>query len=282
MRYSIERTGSCCICNMMVAAVFLAQIALVAAPANSLSDEQLLQIKFDQKLNHQVSLDLSFRDENGRSVQLADYFGRKPVILILGYYGCPMLCTLVLNGAVEGLQDLKADVGNEFEIINISIDPAETTDLANAKKRTYLKRYGRTHAADGWHFLTGDEAAIKQLADEVGFRYAYDASIKEYAHPSGLIILTPEGKVSRYLFGVNYPAKELNAALQEADARKIGSPIQQLILLCFHYSPLTGKYGNLIMAAVRASGAITLVALGATVFVLARRRRNQSAREGSR
>jgi protein SCO1/2 len=224
-------------------------------------------------------LDLRCHDEQGKSVQLGDYFGTKPVILILGYYGCPMLCNLVLNGTIECLQHLKSDVGKEFDIINVSIDPRETPALAAAKKRTYLKRYGRPRAGDGWHFLTGDPAAIGKLTDEVGFHYAYDASIQQYAHPSGLIVLTPEGKVSRYFFGVNYSAKELNAALKEAAGNKIGSRIEQLFLLCFHYSPLTGKYGDLIMAVVRISGAVTIVALGLVLVGAARRRRRALSSE---
>lgn len=256
----------------------LIPVALGAAgnTASSLSDDKLVEIKFDQKLNNQVSTDLSFRNENGETVRLGDYFGKRPVILVLGYYECPMLCSLVLNGLVESLQDLTLDAGDQFEVIDVSIDPNETPDLAAAKKRTYLKRYGRHGAADGWHFLTGDEPAIKQLTEEVGFRYSYDPSIDQYAHPSGLTILTPEGKVAHYLFGVTYSAKELDADLKDARSSKVGSPIQQLILLCFHYSPLTGKYGNLIMTIVRASGVVTLLSLAGVMALVTQRRRRKS------
>src|SRR5439155_18282696 len=169
------------------------------AHGQTLSDENLASIRFKQKLNSQISLDLPFRDENAKAVRLGAYFNGKPVILVMGYYGCPMLCTFVLNGMVEGLEDIKWSIGKEFDVVNVSIDPHETTALASAKKRTYLKRYGRTSAAAGWHFLTGEESAIKRLSDEVGFEYVYDKASKQYAHPSGVIILTAQGIVSHYL-----------------------------------------------------------------------------------
>lgn len=250
--------------------------------ASSLSEETLLGIKFDQKPGDQVSLDMQFRSDEGKAVQLGDYFNRKPVILVMGYYECPMLCSLVLNGAVEALQDLRSTPGKDFEFVSVSIEPAESPDLAAAKKRTFVKRYGRGDVGSGWHFLTGEETAINRLAGEVGFHYAYDERLKEYAHPSGLIVLTPEGKISRYLFGVSFSAKELDAALKEADRKQIGSPVEQLFLLCFHYNPLTGKYGETIMTVVRASGVITLAALGWTIIVLRRRIRETTPGEERR
>jgi len=196
---------------------------------------------------------------------------------MLGYYQCPMLCTLTLNGMVQGMEELKWTVGREFEVVNVSIDPNETPALALAKKQNYLKRYGRSGADAGWHFLTGDAAAIKELADTVGFHYAYDAESHQFAHPSGLIILTPEGKVSHYLFGVTFEGKDLLASLQDASAKKIGSPIQQLVLLCFHYVPITGKYGALILFIVRLFGAATVVMLVGYIVFSARSRRRQEA-----
>jgi protein SCO1 len=254
-------------------ALALHPAALVAAPASSLSDQTLAAIKFDQNLNSQVSLELRFRDEAGRSVQLGDCFGGKPVILVLGYYECPMLCTLVLNGLVDSLLDLKANIGNQFTVVNVSINPAEKPELAAAKKRTYLRRYGRPGAEPGWHFLTGDEAAIKKLADEVGFHYAYDPAANQYAHPSGIIVLTPQGKIARYFFGVNFPAKELSVALREASDERVGSPIQQLILLCFHYSPLRGKYGKLILLVLRVGGLLTVLGLAGLILTARQRHR---------
>jgi protein SCO1/2 len=258
----------------------IAASAATNVPPSSLSDDTLIGIKFDQKLNSQVNPELVFRDEQGNAVKLAAYFDRKPLILNLGYYECPMLCSLVLNGMVESLLGLNLDIGNEFDVICVSIDPSETPERAATKKRTYLKRYGRAGADSGWHFLTGDPAAIEELSAQVGFHYAYDPVIKEYAHPSGLIFLTPEGKVARYFFGIDFPAKEMAEALRTADDRKVGSPIEQFVLLCFHYSPLTGKYGNLIMAVVRVSGVATLLALGGILVVRSRRKRAVRPKEG--
>lgn len=236
---------------------------------STLSDEALLQIKFDQKLGAQVSPGLEFRDEDGNAVELGKYWRGRPVILVLGYYQCPMLCTLALNGLVDAMQDLKMDVGRQFDVINVSIDPKETPELAAAKKRNYLKLYGRKGADAGWHFLTGSEVSIERLASETGYHYAYDPAAKEFAHPSGLIILTPDGRISHYLFGVTYSADNLNTALRDAGARKVGSPIHQLFLLCFHYSPFTGRYGKVIMDVVRVSGVTTLAAL---IFLVVRSR----------
>src|SRR5207302_151037 len=181
------------------------------------------------------------------------------VVLVLGYYQCPMLCTLVLNGLVESAADMKWSIGREFEVVDVSIDPNESPAMAAAKKRSYLKRYGRPVAAGGWHFLTGNEGTVRRLAGEVGFRYAYDPASKQYAHPSGLVILTPEGKVSTYLFGVTYAPKDLFASLQAASSNKTGSPIQQLILLCFHYNPFTGKYICLIIVVLRVFSVVKLL-----------------------
>ena len=257
----------------------LASRTAAAAPASSLPDDALLRIKFDQKINSQVTADLRFRDESGRPIRLGDYLGEKPTILVLGYYGCPMLCTLVLNGMVECLQDLKMDLGKEFQVVNVSINPLEGPELAAAKKRTYLQRYGRSRADSGWHFLTGDEIAIRQLADEVGFRYAYDPAIRQYAHPSGLVVLTPQGKIARYFFGINFPPKELSSTLREAEVEKTGSVVDQFILLCFHYSPLRGPYGRLIMAILRLAGLATV--LGIVAIVLRARQRLEPRHAGS-
>jgi protein SCO1/2 len=245
-------------------AICLSLVSLVAN-ASELTDSALRQIRFDQKINAQIPLDAAFRDETGKTVRLGDYFGKKPVILVLGYYGCPMLCTLVLNGLVETMQDLKSSVGNQFDVLDVSISPSETPQLAAAKKREYLRHYGRPGADAGWHFLTGGEPVIRRLSDAVGFHYAYDSGAKQYAHPSGFIVLTPQGKVSRYFFGVNFRGQELNDALKDASANRAGSPIRQLLLLCFHYSPITGKYGALIVNSVRAIGIATF--LGLAIFV---------------
>ena len=253
--------------NVMIGSAAFAR----ATVANPLSVEALQEIRFDQKLNQQISLDAAFRDEEGRLVRLRDY--RRPFLLVLGYHRCPMLCSLVLNGLVETLQDLKWTVGFEFDVVNISIDPHETPASASVQKQKYLRRYGRPASESGWHFLTGQQSDIQQLAQEVGFRYAYDSPSKEYAHPSGFVVLTPEGKVSQYFLGVQYASKELSAALRKATSHQISSPVQQLVLLCFHFNPTTGKYSPLIMTIVRSSGVLIFV-LVAILIVSATRRRS--------
>jgi len=223
-----------------------------SAGGQSLSDRQLTELTFHQNLGTQVSLGLQFVDEEGHPVLLRQYFGRKPVILVFGYYECPMLCTFVLNGMVESLEDLKWSIGNEFDVINISINPHEKPELAAAKRKTYLKRYGRAGAGAGWHFLTGYESSIQQLAKECGFEYAYDQKTRQYAHPSGLVFLTAGGRIAAYQLGVTFTPNALFKSLQQADSGKPGSPVPNLILLCFHYNPITGKYGALVMGILRA------------------------------
>jgi protein SCO1/2 len=257
------------------ALLLICLLTLSTSAANStLSDQDLTKITFDQNLNQQISLSLPFRDEHGAPIQLSSCFDQKPVILLLGYYGCPLLCTLTLNGLIESLQDLRLDAGKDFTVINVSIDPNETTTLAAAKKRTYLHRYGHGQNERGWRFLTGDATATHQLADEIGFHYAYDPAIRQYAHPSGFVVLSPGGKVTQYFFGVKYSARELAQALHEAADGKTGSPIEKFLLLCFHYNPITGKYGNLVMTIVRASGVAILLALA---WLLTHRKRTQNA-----
>jgi len=243
------------------------------ANAQSLSDEQLLSVTFQQNLNTQINRDLRFRDENGHDVRIGDYLGKKPVVLVLGYYQCPMLCTLTLNGLVQAMEDMKWSVGREFDIINVSIDPHETPALALAKKKNYLRSYGRSGADAGWHFLTGDESAIRELTGEAGFKYVYDPASKQYAHPSGVVILTPQGKISQYLFGVTFHASDLFAALRNASGEKVGSPIQRLVLLCFHYNPISGKYGAAIMLTIRILAALTLIGLAWLIVALSRRKK---------
>jgi protein SCO1/2 len=237
-----------------------------------LTSADLAQIRFDQKLTEKLSLDLEFTDEAGQKVTLQKYFHQKPALIVPGYYGCPMLCGMVANGIIEALQDIKATPGRDFEMVFISIDPNETPALAAAKKNSYLKRYGRTDSAGGWHFLTGSDAAIHAISSQIGFRYAYDMRSKQYAHPSGVVVVTPNGKIAQYLFGVSYSARELNEALKNASNQRISSPIKDLLLLCFHYTPITGKYGSLVMGLVRGTALLTLVAMAAGLFMARRRK----------
>jgi len=244
-----------------------------ANSARSIGTAELQTVRFDQKLNEKISLDLRFFDESGREIRLQNYFNDKPVVLVLGYYGCPMLCGLVLNGLVEALQDLKATIGNDFDVVFVSIDPKETPALAQAKKRTYLKRYGRPASEQGWHFLTGSERDVHALAEQVGFRYAYDPVSKQFAHASGFVILSPQGRIAQYFFGVTYSAKGLSAALKMAASERVSSPIQQLLLLCFHYAPVSGKYGPLVVLVLRIMALATVVLLGAAIVLWLRRER---------
>lgn len=242
---------------------FLLLTALPATAGNdSLTDEQLLQIKFDQKLNAQVSPGLSFYDETGKHVHLGDYLGKRPVVLILGYYGCPMLCSLTLNGVTESFRDLKWSVGQQFDVAFVSIDPDETPAMAGVERKIYLRDYGRKGSENGWHFLTGPALSSQTLADEIGFRFAYDPGLKEYVHPSGFVVLTPDGHVAHYFFGVTFSPEELNSALRNASRKTIDSPVQELVLLCCEYSPLRGKYGAMVMDIVRAGGIGMVLALG--------------------
>jgi protein SCO1/2 len=231
------------------------------------------KIGIDQRLNHQVPLDLTFVDESGRDVRLGEYFGKRPVMLALVYYECPMLCTQVLNGVVSALATLKFDVGREFDVIAVSINPKEGPGLASQKKSAYLERYGRPHTADGWHFLTGREENIKRLADAVGFRYAYDEEIGQYAHGAGVEVLTPKGTISRYFYGIEYSPRDLRLGLVEASEERIGTAIDDVLLLCYHYDPATGKYGATAITMVRIGAVATMMAFFTFLFVSLRRER---------
>jgi protein SCO1/2 len=235
-------------------------------------------VGLDQHLNEQVPLDLEFRDEQGQSVRLGHYFRERPVILVLVYHQCPMLCSLVLNGLLRSLRTLAFEPGHDFEIVTVSINPAETPQLARDKKNQWVKSYGRAGAEAGTHFLTGDEPAIKTLASRVGFRYAYDPETKEFAHASGIMVLTPQGKLSRYFYGVEFEARDLRLGLVEAANGTIGSAVEQILLLCFHYDPTTGKYGFAIVGALRGAGIVTLILLfGFIIRMLLRDRRRALA-----
>lgn len=236
----------------------------------------LRDVRFDQRLNEQVPLDLTFHDETGQTVRLGDYFGTKPVILVLAYYRCPQLCTRVLNGLVQALMDISFDVGKEFNVLTVSFDPREKPELAAAKKKTYLERYGRAGAEQGWHFLTGDEAPIKRLTDAVGFHYTYDAKHDQFAHASGIMVLTLAGKLSRYFYDISYSPRDLRLGLVEASANRIASPSDHILLFCFHYDPMEGKYGPTIINFIRLGGVLTVLALGTFIGIMVRQERRRS------
>jgi protein SCO1/2 len=233
----------------------------------------LSKVSFDQRLNEPLPLHLPFKDENGRDVKLGDYFGERPVILAFVYYECPMLCTQVLNGLTTSLMVLDETVGREFDVVAVSFDPRETPALASGKKKSNLDRYKRQESVNGWHFLTGDAPSIQALTAAAGFRYVWDDRTQQFAHPSGIVIATPLGKLSRYFFGIEYAPRDVKFALIESSAGRIGSAIDQLLLYCYHYDPATGSYGFVAMAAVRVGGAVTLLALVGFVILSIRRER---------
>lgn len=230
-------------------------------------------VGIEQRLDTQVPLDLPFRDEAGRAVHLSDYFGKRPVLLALVYYDCPMLCTQVLNGLLSALNVVSFDAGREFDVVVVSFDPREKPADASAKKAAYLPRYRRPAADSGWHFLTGEAPAIAELSKAVGFRYRYDETLNQFAHASAVYILTPSGRISRYFFGIEYAPKDLRLAFVEASDGRIGTPVDQILLYCFHYDPKLGKYGAVIVNIVRLSGVATVVLIGLSMLLMSRRRR---------
>lgn len=244
-------------------------VLLMAPPPahaqNVMSADVLHQVGIDQRLHEQVPLDLKFRDESGREVHLSDYFDGKPVVLVLAYFRCPMLCTQVLNGLTNTLRAVPFEMGKQYRVLTVSFDPREEPDLAAAKKASYVGSYGRPGADDGWHFLTGDQSNIERLTKAVGFRYVYDPALDQFAHASGIMVLTPQGKIARYFFGIEYPPRDLRLALVEASTGKIGSPVDQLLLLCYHYDETTGRYTASIMNFVRLAGIATLLLIGGLI-----------------
>ncbi|HEV7395796.1 MAG TPA: SCO family protein [Pyrinomonadaceae bacterium] len=240
--------------------------------------KMLQNVGIDQKLNQQIPLDLTFKNESGEPVTLKQYFGKRPVIISLVYYNCPMLCTQVLNGMIGSFKTLSFLPGQDYEVVTVSFDSRETPALASAKKDlyvSYLPQAKRAPAANGWHFLTGDEANITKLAQAVGFRYQWDEATNQFAHASGIMVATPEGKLSQYYYGIEYSARDLRLGLVEASSNKIGTPVDQLLLYCYHYDPATGTYGARIMNMVRLAGALTVV--GIVVLLLVLRRRGNAA-----
>jgi protein SCO1/2 len=237
----------------------------------------LRNVGIDQKMGAQLPLDVPFTDDQGRAVTLREYTG-KPIVLALVYYSCPSLCDLVLNAAVHSVRGLKFNAGDDFQLVAVSFDPRENYMLARDKKANYVKEYGRDGAASGFHFLTGTEASSKMLAEAVGFHFAYDATTNQYAHPSAIMIVTPEGKISRYFYGIDYPARDVKLGLMDATGGKIGSAIDQVQLFCFHYDPATGTYGVLIMRVVRLGGIATLLVLGGIIWLMFRKERRTGPR----
>jgi protein SCO1/2 len=238
-------------------------------PAN-VRPPRLENVGIEQRLDSQVPPDLAFRDETGKSVQLGDYFGRKPLVLNLVYYRCPMLCGEVLAGLTGSMRMVSFDLGREYDVITVSFDPNETPQTAASKKEEYLRRYGRAGAGDGWHFLTGSAESINALTKAVGFQYQYDPKINQYAHATAIMVLTPQGRISRYFYGVDFPPKDLRLGLVEASHGKIGGPVDQVLLYCYHYDPATGKYGAIIGNILQLAAGLTILILGLLLFILIR------------
>ncbi len=230
-------------------------------------------VTYAQRLGEQVPADLAFVDETGKAVRLGDYFGSKPIVLALAYYECPMLCTQVLTGMTAGLKGLSFDAGQQYEVVVVSIDPGEGPGLASAKKATYVAHYDRPQTAGAWHFLTGRKAEIDRLAEAVGFSYEFDKDTDQYAHAAGISVLTPDGTLARYLFGIDFAPRDLRMAIVEATDRKIASPVDAVLLYCYHYDPATGTYGLLAMRLVRLAGITFVLAMLGGWMVLRRRER---------
>jgi protein SCO1/2 len=263
-RSSLRLAGQLAILAFGLAAFATAQDNAAVTPP------QLRGVGIDQRLNNQVPLDLKFRDETGQPVVLGQYFGKRPVILSLVYYSCPMLCTMAENGLLNALRDITFNIGQQFEVVTVSIDPTDTPQEATGKKAVYAGLYGRPGAKTGWHFLVGDEPSIRTLAQAVGFHYNYIPETKQFAHATGLVVLTPQGKVSRYFYGIDYPARDVRLALVDASADKIGNAVDAILLYCCEYNPNTGRYGVVVTRILQLGAAVTLLCLGTMIFALSR------------
>jgi protein SCO1/2 len=244
----------------------------VGLPASAVP-APLREVGFDQRLNEHVPLDVQFTDEAGRSVMLGDYFGSRPVVLAFVYFDCPMLCSQVLSATASALDLMSIEAGKDFDVVAVSFDARETPAKAQARKAITLERYHHSHAAEGWHFLTGDQASIDRLTAAAGFRYTWDEATRQFAHPAGVVVLTPDGRLARYIFGIEYGARDLRLAIVEASEGKIGTAVDALLLYCYHYDPMTGRYGLIVMRVLRLAGGATVLALASFVLIMLRRER---------
>ncbi len=258
---------------LLVLLAALAALAVPAIPTRADQPDPLADVGLDQHLDAPIPLDLTFRDEDGQTVRLADFFGTKPVILTLNYYSCPTLCSLVLGSLERGLRDVAFNIGDQFEIVTVSINPGDTPAIASAKKAELLARYGRAGASSGWHFLTGEQRQIQALTAAVGFRYAYDARQRQFIHPAAITILTPAGHLARYLLGIDYSARDLRLGLVESSAGRIGSPVDQVLLLCYHYDAVTGRYAGAVDRFIKGASIAVAGALALLIGLQLRRER---------
>ena len=280
MRHRLLLSMLCTVC-LGWSGVFSSDAGAQLGGAFSLTESQgldanakpafLNEVGIDQRIGEPIPLDLVFRDETGADVTLGDYFHKKPVILTLVYFECPMLCSEILNGLTRSIRPLAFTPGNEFDIVTVSFNPRETPELARAKKELYLNMYDRPEAETGWHFLTGDPSSIEALTEAAGFRYTYDEQTGQFAHGSTIMVVTPEGILSHYYFGIEYPTNDLRLSLIEASENKIGTIYDQILLYCYHYDPVTGKYGVMVMNVLRLGGVATIMIMGSFMLVMFRR-----------
>ena len=243
---------------------------IMSPPAN-VRPPGLKNVGIEQRLNEQIPADLLFRDETGKQVRIGDYFGKKPLILSLVYFRCPMLCSEVLSGVEGSLKALTFNVGNEFDVLTVSFDPKDTPEAATEKKADILKRYHRPGAEKGWHFLTGSEESIRALTNAVGFSYEYDPKTDQFAHSTAIMILTPQGKIAQYYYGIEFPPKDIRLGLIQASENKIGTLADEVILYCYHYDPKAGRYSAIISRILQLAGGLTIVSLGTVLLILFRR-----------
>jgi protein SCO1/2 len=252
-------------------------IGAISASAQQATTPAILnKVGITQNLNARIPRDLEFRDETGKSVRIGDFFGQKPIVLSLVYFDCPALCTEVLNGELRTMKAISLDLGKDFEALTVSFEPKDTPALAKAKRDVYAGQYGRPGAADHWHFLTGDQKSIDALTNVAGFQYAYDSSIRQYAHAAAILVLTPDGRIDRYFYGVIYPARDVRLGLIEASEGKIGTLTDHAMLYCYQYDPMTGKYGVVVMNVLRAAGGLTVLILGIFMTMMFLRERKRS------
>jgi len=251
-------------------------ISAVSAGAQQATTPAILsKVGITQNLSAQIPPDLMFRDETGKSVRIGDFFGQKPIVLSLVYFDCPALCTEVLNGELRTMKAISLDLGKDFEAVTVSFEPKDTPALAKAKRDVYTGQYGRPEAADHWHFLTGEQQSIDALTNIAGFHYAYDSSIRQYAHAAAILVLTPGGRIDRYFYGVIYPARDVRLGLVEASEGKIGTLTDHALLYCYQYDPMTGKYGVVVMNVLRAAGGLTVLILGIFMTLMFLRERKR-------
>ncbi len=252
----------------------LAANTLAAEPAEPLEPPQaafLKQVEFKQRLNNQVPVDLRFTDDRGENVTLIECMNGRPTIFVLAYYRCPMLCNQVLNGVARTVQGIDFQPGRDIEIVVVSFDPTDVAELAAAKKQAVVHAFDHDADGKGWHFLVGDAKSVAAVAESVGFQYQFDSITNQFAHASGIVVLTPRGRVSKYFYGIDYPTRDVRLGLVEASAGEIGSPVDELLLYCFHYDPLTGRYGLAIMRVIRAGGVLTVAGIACFIGVSIRR-----------